>query len=392
MPRILYISLTLLVCVQVLKGQTQMPIIGYSGIPYHKASDEAYKEMKECGFTVNVYPYFPSLASLQHSCMLAERNGMQVMGPCPEILDNPVLAAKTLKNENGLFGYFIKDEPKVDEMAGLQNIIEKLKAIDNTHRFYINLCPYLKASGIASVADRDEYITYVNALAQTSCQQISFDHYPITKYSIKPTWYHNLEIIHNASIRYNKPFWGFVLSTPHHVYPMPTMGSLRLQIYSNLAYGAQAIQYFTYWNPSVNEGYDFHAAAITNDGKKTSTYFLLQKMNRELQKIAPLFYGAKVMSVYHVGKIPIGTTRLTKLPRNIRLLRVDGKEGAIVSQLEKDGRKYIVIVNKDYSSKMKLHIEKANEVPVCLNSDLTVRRMDSNYSIPAGGIVVFRIS
>jgi len=39
---------------------------------------------------------------------------------------------------------------------------------------------------------------------------------------------------------------------PHIVYPQPEMSHLRIQAYTNLAYGAQGLEYFTYQTP-VND-------------------------------------------------------------------------------------------------------------------------------------------
>ena len=41
----------------------------------------------------------------------------------------------------------------------------------------------------------------------------------------------------------------YALSVAYGDHPVATSGQLRLQVYSDLAYGAQAIQYFTYWTP-----------------------------------------------------------------------------------------------------------------------------------------------
>ena len=65
------------------------------------------------------------------------------------------------------------------------------------------------------------------------------------------------------------------------------------------------------------------------------------------------FWG---VTVNHLGKeIPTGTTRLEKLPPKVRKLDTHGK-GAIVSLLEKNGRQYVVIVNRSLHEQMDLTI------------------------------------
>ena len=174
---------------------------------------------------------------------------------------------------------------------------------------------------------------------------------------------------------------------------MPTLASLRLQIYSNLAYGAQAIQYFTYWNPGKNEGYNYHDAPISREGVKTKTYDLVRQMNGELKSVASLFYHARVTSVAHMGKhIPNGTRHLQDMPLNIRRIITKGRQGAIVSQFEKSGHKYCAIVNKSLTSPLRVEIDAFNNTPVQISKSLAVVSMKRNYTITAGDMIIFRLN
>ena len=378
------------------KATDEMPVIAYQGVPDWSTSDEHFQTFSECGFTVSLYAY-PSLDLLVKACRIADKYGVKVLGKCPEMFNEPANAAKILKQEKGFFGYFIQDEPSVPEIRLREKEIEQLKRVDNTHPFYINLYPYYHDNWVEPTLKVKTYPEYLKAAAATSCQQLSFDYYPITTAGIRPTWYHNLEMIRRESNRAGKPFWGFVLSVPHDVpytpdtfYPTPTMGSLRLQVYSNLAYGAQAIQYFTYWTPKpIN--FKYHDAPIGLDGKKTKTYNLVQQMNKELKQVAKLFLGAKILSVHHLGNIPQGTLRQATMPDNIRKLKITGRHGAIVSQLEKDGARYLAIVNKNHQGKLKVRIKPRNSVPRHLTKSLEEEQMKSSYTINAGDILLFKL-
>ena len=327
--RLLILLMLCSICYLARAAEERMPIIAYMGIPDWRTSDQDFRVLSECGFTVSLYPY-SSLDLLVKACRFADKYGVKVLAQCPEMTASPQKAAQTLKKEKGFYGYFIQDEPKVDELARLQQHIGQLKAVDSTHCFYINLLPHQNNDPSRA----RKYASYLKTAAATSCQQLSFDFYPIRTNGIHPSWYHNLEMIRQESLASGKPFWGFVLSVPHDVpftpdtyYPTPTLSSLRLQVYSNLAYGAQGIQYFTYWNPGKNEGYNYHDAPISREGQKTKTYFLVQAMNQELAKVAQLFYGAKVTAVNHMNTIPIGATKLATLPPNIKKLKAVGRTG-----------------------------------------------------------------
>ena len=377
-------------------NDTEMPVIAFIGIPDRDTSEESFRSFSECGFSVSLSTY-PSLDLLVKACRYADKYGVKVLGRCPEMVSNPTLAAQTLKREKGFFGYYLQDEPSVPEIQERQKEIERLRTIDMTHVFYINLYPYYRESWVEPATKAKTYPEYLKAASATSCQQLSFDFYPIMTSGIRPTWYHNLEMIRQESLASGKPFWGFVLSVPHEVpftpgtyYPTPTMGSLRLQIYSNLAYGAQAIQYFTYWTPSSSR-FHYHDAPIDKEGKKTVTYPLVQKMNKELKSVSKLFHGAKVLSVHHLGSIPQGTTRQTEMPVNIRSLKIAGRQGAIISQLEKDGHRYLAIVNKSHENTLTVRTKARNKTPRHLTKSLSEELMKSSYTVNAGDILLFKL-
>jgi len=354
-------------------AQETMPIIAYIGVPNNKSTEQNFKDFANCGFNVSLYGY-SSLQELITACDIAQRYGIQILGHCPETHETPEKAAAALKDNKGFFGYVLQDEPSAVEIAARQKEISRLKSIDDSHCFYINLHPYY-ADWTLKHTKTKTYQDYLNAATATSCRQLSFDYYPITKDGLREGWYNNLEMIRRQSIKAGIPFWGFVLSVPHADYPQPTMESLRLQVYSNLAYGAQAIQYFTYWTPLPEKVNDYHNGPIDNNGNKTETYYLVQKMNKELKTVAQLFYNAKIKSVHHLGEIPEGTSRQETTPANIRQLKTIGRKGAIISQFIKDGHQYLAIVNKDHERTMKLHIRASSNMVCRINKQLQEKKM-----------------
>lgn len=381
----------------VAKAADEMPIIAYMGVPDWRTTDADFLTFSECGFNVSLYPY-QSLDLLVKACRIADQHGVKVIGQCPEMTKSPVAAANVLKRENGFFGYFIKDEPSAPEIQQLQKEISSLRRADSMHVFYLNLFPYYNPDWVEPSMKVKTYPEYLREALKTSCQQLSFDFYPITTAGVRPTWYHNLEMARRESMVAGKPFWAFVLSVPHDVpfakdtyYPTPTLASLRLQVYSNLAYGAQAIQYFTYWTLSSSR-YKYHDAPVDSDGKKTPTYAVVQQMNRELKQVAQLFFGAKVVAVHHLGTIPEGTARLEKIPENLLSLKINSRKGALISQIEKDGHLYLAIVNKDHERSIKVEVRAKNTTPRYLTKGLTEQLLKKRYIVEAGDLLLFRLN
>ena len=358
------LALSFLFCATSLKAtDDDMPIIAYKGVPYWQTSEENFRIFRECGFTISLDSY-PSIESMVKACRCANKYGIKILGRCPETTSKPTLMANTLKNENGFFGYMMQDEPSVPEIIERQKEIERLITVDSSHVFYINLLSYQRQDWFEKSTQAKTFTEYLKALSATSCQYLSFDYYPITTAGIRPTWYYNLEMVRQESLASGKPFWGFVLSVPHNVpftpgtyYPTPTLASLRLQVYSNLAYGAQGIQYFTYWTP----------------------------------KPINFFYGARVLSVHHLGVVPEGTTRQEKMPVNIRSLKIVGKQGAIISQIEKNGHRYLAIVNKSHEESLTVRLRYRNSKPRQLTKQLKAVAVKSTYTVAPGDLLLFRL-
>jgi hypothetical protein len=196
---------------------------------------------------------------------------------------------------------------------------------------------------------------------------VSFDHYPICFKGVRPEFYANLEDIAKAAKAAGEPFWAFALSTAHDPYPVPTDAHIRFQIFSNLAYGAQGLQYFTYTTP-VGTRWNFHNAPIDENGKKTEVYDVIAKVNKEVHALTDVFLGAEVLNVRHTGDmIPEGTKALydggkNVLPSEFGRLESEG-DGLVVSHFKNGQHEYLMLVNKS--------IEKEQNVRFCgLGEDL----------------------
>ena len=111
-----------------------------------------------------------------------------------------------------------------------------------------------------------------------------------------------------------------------------------------------------------------------------------------MRKVSQLFYGAKVLSVHHLGgKLPQGTTLQKRMPLNLKTLKVISRKGAIISQIEKDGHRYLAIVNKDHEKSIKILIATRNDIPRHITKTLQEEPMDTSYNISPGDILIFRL-
>lgn len=332
----------------------EIPILGFIGAYSADHRLEDYRAMRDAGFDVSVDGY-DSIGEITLSLNRARQVGIKLMVAGRQIMDFPAETAEAIRNHPALFGYMLGDEPRMADFDTYKHRYHAIRAADSTHLCYQNLFPYygdelLETIGAAS------YEEYLRKFSEIPLPQISFDFYPIWDYDIRPTWYYTLEAVRRESLRTGVPFWAFVLSTPHVGYPQPTLEMLRLQIYSNLAYGAQAIQYFTFRTPPQDDTYDYHNGPITLEGQKTETYNIVRDMNRELHEVIPFFDGCMVERVGHLLEVPLGTERFKGMPRGLRRLKVVGTRGAVVSVLRQGDKRYLAVVNKDFETDLRVDI------------------------------------
>jgi hypothetical protein len=169
------------------------------------------------------------------------------------------------------------------------------------------------------------------------------------------------------------------------------MASLRLQFYTDLAFGAQGLQYFTYWNPGTDT-WDFHDAPINQQGQKTATYALAKAMNQELQARAGVFMGAKVKEVLFTGgDIPRDMTLLTKLPEGVSKLDTKG-QNALVSLLENKGVRYLMLVSRSVDKSIAYDIAFSGAA-ASIGKDGSITPLKKgvlSYRLDAGDCAIFR--
>ena len=335
----------------------EIPTVAWHGVQEHTV--ERYRELKECGINYN-FSWFPNIEVLAQAMDMANEAGVKMLIHCPELETEPEKTVSLFKDHPALAGYFLRDEPNRNDFPHWGELARRIQAVDNSHFCYVDLFPIIVSSKMLGTST---YLEYVQSyLQEIPVSFISFNIYPITAYnrrrSLRKEWYENLELISGEARKAGKPFWAFALATAHYSYPIPTLADLRLQVYSNLAYGAQGIQYFTYWTPTGGTE-NFHDGPIDDiTQQRTAAWHTVQLMNREIKALSNVFLGASVIQVRHIaktesgrnGRIPTGTTRFyfSQRPAEANIIKTfkisDGAK-AVVSFLKNGSRCYMVIVN-----------------------------------------------
>lgn len=369
----------------------EMPILAWYSIPPAFATLDRYKELKKAGFTIN-FSHIYSLEDALQSLDLAKQAGIKVMFMCPGLETDTENVVRQVKDHPALCGYFLRDEPSNADIPLLAAWADRIRAVDPNHEIYLNLFPnYVADETIGST-----YEEHVQLFAKSvKTTMLSFDHYPVLESGVvRNGWWANLEIISREAAAAGIPMWAFALCTAHHPYPVATMASLRLQLYTDLAYGAQCLQYFTYWCPTPGT-WDFHDAPIAEDGTKTAVYDIVKDMNKEIKARAGIFVGCKVNHVYHTGdEIPYGVTALPDpLPEPLKSLDTKGN-GALVSYLEKGDYQYVMLVNHSHLLEFDYSIAFTKDVSQVYSdgSIINIPGRNAKRHLDPGDCAIFRLA
>lgn len=353
------------------KSGKQIEILAWDGIR-SDATPEMYKDMADAGFTSNKArdisnPYMSKFDPKELFTALdnaAAVNIKQMVAVTWLEKLNPE-DLKKLINHPALDGYFVEDEPlNYERIDYLKEWVDRVKKIDDSHYFYINLAPCdCRGANWAPelIGCTGEEVSpcerFTKAFVdEVDVPMVSFDRYTVNidaktnQRKLMPGWYYTMEIMARQAKRSGRPLWAFALSSEHRVneiyYPIPTINDLRLQVYSDLAYGAQCIQYFTYVH--IDDA-SFGLAPLAADGTKTETYYKLKEINKEIIALSPVFLNSKNIWVAHTGVVPDGCVELdySKLPSVFDSLEITGGNGALVSLIEKGNDNFLVVVNHD---------------------------------------------
>lgn len=320
----------------------RVPILAWHSVPEDQLTPERFRELADMGITHSLMHYSP--AGNARALDLAVAVGVKLFVSDARLLtpgDGLVDAVKSLRSHAALAGYSLRDEPSAADFATLAAARDAIEAVDPEHWSYVNLFPTYASPAQLGAPTYPVHLR--RFLLQFRPRVLSFDHYPVLEGDrLRPDYYQNLEWIRQGALEAGVPFWAFALTCPHRPYPMPTVAHLRLQIWSNIAYGATGVQYFTYWTPEAGT-WDFHDAPLRRDGSRSPTYALLQSMNREVQACAARILEDRVVAVFHTEPRPDGTQALDD---SCPLARVTGGDALISVRQSHHGQRHLLVLNR----------------------------------------------
>jgi hypothetical protein len=162
-----------------------------------------------------------------------------------------------------------------------------------------------------------------------------------------------MAIVAAAATRAKIPFWGFVLSCGANDF-QPTLPHMRLEAFTNLAFGAQGIQYFTYWT-AFDASCRLYNAPILTDGTRGPAYAMVKQLNEEIARLSPVFVDSKMLDIGHTATGALAGIQQYKARPPVNALKADGR-GALVALHAKGKREFLVVVNRDVDKDLALSV------------------------------------
>ena len=354
----------------------EFEVYGWWGLADQYISLERYKEARAAGFTSLMQ--CAGVERMRKYLDWAQEAGIKIGVQHTQMLKEPEPIIEALKDHPAVLLWHLKDEPHLTNCAHLAEIARRVKAVDPdpSRPVYVNLHPMGDGgAGDLRWKGTTNYTEYVErAMTEMPLPFLSLDHYPcrvvphteerpyvmpVAPWYVSTNWFENLEIAARIAREHKVPLSLFAHCTSHtcidYDHPVPTRGTLRLEIYAALAYGARSIQYFTYYTPEYAKPLWFHEGCIERDGRRGLAYEIVKRMNRELHARADnRFDAATRVSTAHTEPVPVGAHKLTKLPRFVKRLEA---KGALVSLLRRGDEDILMVVNRDPDDYMRLDVE-----------------------------------
>lgn len=340
--------------------QTEMPILGYMGVPGAKNQSPTFltksnlMAYKNAGFNIlsglmevaNVNP--PEVKRALTLCEEVELayfvNDGKYRYSYTEPFDQSTLPSVNdlidgVRNEwfteyEAYAGIATRDEPSMHAFEPMKRLNAAMKQIDSTKLMYSTLYPPganqyqlgFSLEGIA--ATYEHYETYVRRFVdEVKPIVLPYDHYVLYAPNSKVSdvngengevgWYYKtLSLYHELAKANNIPFWITVCSWSHHKQTSICLKQNEWVVNSGLAYGAKGVQYYTYWDNTYEGAMQTawtgqqQRGLVSLNGALHDNYYRIQKINKNIKAVDHI-----LMQAEHKGVIQFGTQHVA-LPQS----------------------------------------------------------------------------
>ncbi len=266
---------------------------------------------------------------------------------------------------DNITGWDIVDEPNSSKFPVLGAIVSAFRKYSPDKETVINLFPnYASPQQLGNpdyMSHLEDFIGTVNP------HLISYDHYHflgranrnaianddtidererLIRLSAETTenrggFFENIRDVREVALKYDIDPMLIVLLTEHGPYRNLTYGELMWEVNMCLVYGMRRISYFTYWEPSHDEHWQWTNAMCDTEGKRMQHWYDVKSINSVISDAGRWLFDKKSKAVFHIGKPEAGAERFEGYGA---VRSIDGENGVI--GFFDDGSMYLV--NRDF--------------------------------------------
>lgn len=353
------------------KKKDQFLISIYSPPPSKFLNEQQYKILKEANVDIilNVGPGVSADKEENFKTLaLAKKYGMTVYVHDKRLSGNDEKIKEMVadyKGNSAVSGYYITDEPDSARLESAVALMKKVKSLDPAHDAYINHLPDWAVNNY----ENGFLERYITKAGKENINYLAYDNYPYKrKQKLEKTYFNNLEIIRRVGLKYDiktsscLQSFGMSFSGVVEI-RRPNADEMRMNVYSNLAYGVKNPVWYQYWTQdNLTYKMTMQQSVIDSAGVKTDMYEPFRQLNGEMKQLGKTLIRLDAQEVYHTGdSLWLGTVRP---PADFIWKLTDTKGDYILSRMtEKNtGKTYLMVVNRSFKNSGRATFQIADSV------------------------------
>jgi hypothetical protein len=315
-------------------------------------NDEQYKTLSESGVDIVQNVSSTDLNTQEKNMRmleLAQKYNLKVIISEPRVTgsDGDIKAmVDTYRNHPATAGYYIRDEPDSALLDWAIKTYRNIGAQDPQKIPHVNLFPDFALKNY----EKGYVERWVEGVGKENLRYLSFDIYPYKKNGrFEKSYYNCMDIIRRAGLKYGVKTSCYLQSFGIvNMYRRPNVDEMRLNVYSNLAYGIKNPVWFCYATPTGQGDQKFMNSVIDSLGQKTDLYEPFKAFNSQMKQLGKTLIHLDASEVYHSGDSLWMGTRVP--PADFLLLPEDPKSEVILTHFkdQHSAKEYVMVVNKSF--------------------------------------------
>ena len=321
-----------------------------------KSYEEQTREMAEAGLNFQWFPYnvAPTSPPREQIDEIYARYGIKYLYDVSGFSGWPY-DASIMPQLNNCVGYFLKDEPKAEQIPALKDNYMNYYSADSTRRPFVNLYPSYAPEDWLGGSYSDYVNNWVNSVGAEKIEYLYYDHYPfLSGGRMRSTYFSDMETIRSIAYSNGKMKTGAFSQTGWWVgMQKPNANEVRWNLNTFIAYGFKSISHFCWVSPnrvSVEDGgEDMRDHVIDQEGNKTELYDPLVQYNWEIRQLGDLLMDIDCEHAYHSGSYK--ASGVETLPKDCFIQPQSKSTNYIISlfNAKEGGAKYVMIMNNSTS-------------------------------------------